>query len=69
MKRRYNKDGTLGMVFKKKEFDCEYIVGCLVKYQYGGFKSKKEEDNSEVVVRVNGYVNDLKKTVVRRFNG
>lgn len=67
MKRRYNKDGSLDLVMTKKEFDTEYMIGCLVKYQYGGFDSQKEENKSEVIVRVNGYVNDLKQTVIRRI--
>ena len=33
MKRVYNKDGSFDLVFKKKEFDRECIVGGLIKYQ------------------------------------
>lgn len=66
MKRRYNKDGSVDLVFSKKEFDDKYILGCVIKYQYGGFKSKKKEDTSEVLVRVRGHVNDLRNVAVRR---
>lgn len=66
MKRRYNKDGSLDLLFTKKEFDTKYIIGCVTKYQYGGFNTVKEEDESEVVVRVNGYVNNLKNVAIRR---
>lgn len=57
MKKTYNKDGSVDLIFNSKEFEDAYIVGCMIH------KSEKK-----VVVRVRGAVKDLRHVVLRKRN-
>ena len=48
MKKRYNKDGSIDLVFKNDEFYKYFVVGCVIKM-----------NKKETIVRVQGVVNDL----------